>query len=191
MQLWTDHRTSNLPSGRPASRLVAVTLGFVFALYIVWTGAWIVLGLLEEHVGWPTTSEARSLYWTALKLLFWVLPSLLLFRYSGMSVRAAFRGKGLRPTLLWGVGAGLLIGAEVVVRKWIRSEPYSLVFDWPLVSVVVIAPFVEELLFRGAVLGGALSIFVLGLIFGFVTRQSRSVLGGMLTHGINNLFSVM
>lgn len=106
-------------------------------------------------------------------------------------------------------------------------------FDRTLISVTVIAPFVEELLFRGAVLGGllqryrfgtanvissllfvsvhfpgwyfsgtlvdnltkpiggALSIFVLGLIFGFVTRQSRSVLGGMLAHGINNLFSVL
>lgn len=38
---------------------------------------------------------------------------------------------------------------------------------------------------------GALSIFVLGLIFGFVVLKSRSVAGGMIAHGINNFFSVL
>lgn len=231
--MWVSEKGSKPGPGEPASKVVGVTLAFVFALYVAWTGAWLLLLVLEDHVGWPATSGARSLYWTVLKGLLWVVPAILLFRYSGMSVNAAFRGKGIRSTFLWGVGAGLLIGTEVILRKWITHEPYSLVLSWPLVSTVVIAPFVEELVFRGAVLGGllmryrfgvanviasllfvgahlpgwyftgslienltkpvggALSIFLLGLIFGFVTRKSRSVAGGMLAHGINNLFSVL
>jgi CAAX protease family protein len=37
--------------------------------------------------------------------------------------------------------------------------------------------------------GGALSIFVLGLAFGYAVRRSRSVLAGSLAHVLNNLAS--
>ena len=128
---------------------------------------------------------------------------------------------------------GALIGAEAVVRKWLGDQPYSLTLNWTFVNVVLIAPFVEEFIFRGAVLGGlltshrfgvanviasllfvgahfpgwyftgvliervsqpiggALSIFILGLILGFVVKKSRSVAGGMIAHAINNLFSIL
>jgi hypothetical protein len=36
-------------------------------------------------------------------------------------------------------------------------------------------------------LGGALSVFFLGLLFGWATQKSRSVIGGMLAHFLNNL----
>jgi membrane protease YdiL (CAAX protease family) len=35
--------------------------------------------------------------------------------------------------------------------------------------------------------GGALSIFLLGLAFGYATYRGRSVVGGMLSHFANNL----
>lgn len=37
--------------------------------------------------------------------------------------------------------------------------------------------------------GGALSIFLLGWLFGLVFRQSQSLIGSTLTHMLNNLFS--
>ncbi|MCC6143093.1 MAG: CPBP family intramembrane metalloprotease [Candidatus Hydrogenedentes bacterium] len=37
--------------------------------------------------------------------------------------------------------------------------------------------------------GGALSIFLLGLVFGYVVHRSKSVAAGALTHMLNNLFS--
>jgi membrane protease YdiL (CAAX protease family) len=40
-----------------------------------------------------------------------------------------------------------------------------------------------------APLGGALSIFLLGWLFGWVLRQSQSLIGSTLTHILNNLFS--
>jgi membrane protease YdiL (CAAX protease family) len=38
-------------------------------------------------------------------------------------------------------------------------------------------------------LSGALSIFVLGLIFGYVAHRSKSVSGSIITHMLNNLFN--
>jgi membrane protease YdiL (CAAX protease family) len=37
--------------------------------------------------------------------------------------------------------------------------------------------------------GGALSVFLLGLLFGLVAHKSRSIAATMLTHAINNAFS--
>lgn len=39
----------------------------------------------------------------------------------------------------------------------------------------------------GRPLGGAVSIFVLGLAFGYAVHKSRSVMGGVLAHALNNL----
>jgi len=36
--------------------------------------------------------------------------------------------------------------------------------------------------------GGALSIFLVSLVFGYATQKSRSVMGGVLSHFLNNLF---
>ncbi|NLV40738.1 MAG: CPBP family intramembrane metalloprotease [Candidatus Hydrogenedentes bacterium] len=37
--------------------------------------------------------------------------------------------------------------------------------------------------------GGALSIFLLGLVFGYVVHRTRSVAAGTLAHALNNLFN--
>jgi membrane protease YdiL (CAAX protease family) len=37
--------------------------------------------------------------------------------------------------------------------------------------------------------GGAASIFLLGLCFGWVTRHGRSFPGSSVTHALNNLFA--
>lgn len=36
--------------------------------------------------------------------------------------------------------------------------------------------------------GGALSIFLVSLVFGYAAHRSRSVMGGVLSHFLNNLF---
>jgi membrane protease YdiL (CAAX protease family) len=38
-------------------------------------------------------------------------------------------------------------------------------------------------------MGGALSIFLLGLVFGYVVHRTRSVAAGTLSHALNNLFN--
>lgn len=226
-------QSSERPTTRPNTTVVLVTLGFVAALYLTWTGAWVLLEFFQARGGWLATGAGQAVYWTSLKVVLWILPAFYVMRYAGVDLVAAFKGNGIRPILLWGVGAGLLIGAEVIVRKWLGQQPYVVAFSWPFVNAVIIAPIVEEIVFRGAVLfglmkryrfhmanviasllfvgahlpgwhfsgvliqnltqplGGALSIFVLGLIFGFVVRKSRSIAGGIVAHGINNFFSML
>ena len=233
MQHWTRGGEVYSQSGPAPSGVVATVIGFVAALYLAWTGAWLILPMMETGWGWPTTADERTFYWTMMRVLLWIAPSWLVFRYTGFSVRKAMRGDGVGPALMWGVGAGFLIGVEAIVRKWLLSQPYSLPFSWTLVSVVFVVPIVEEFVFRGVVMGGlmrryrfavanvissllfvgahvpgwyfsgvlserllqpiggAASIFVLGLIFGFVVRQSRSLAAGMIAHGLNNFFSVL
>lgn len=223
----------NTLSSRRETRVVIATFGFVVVLYLAWAGAWMLVTMLGEYVGWPTTNDARTFYWIALKVILWILPAILIFRYSCIEIGEAIRGDGIRSILLWGVGAGVLIGVELVIRKWLGQQSYSFSFSWTMVNVVLISPIVEEFVFRGAVLGsllkqyrfgianviasllfvgahvpgwyftgalienltrpsgGAFSIFVLGLIFGFVVWKTRSVAGGMIAHGINNFFSVL
>src|SRR5690606_28714346 len=134
----TDSHSQTSPSSRRRPSAVVVTIGFVVALYLAWTGAWILLALLEGRIGWPASSDDRTLYWILLKVLLWILPGILIFRYTGVRIGEAFRGNGARSALLWGAGAGLLIGFEVVVRKWIGHQPYRLTFNWSLVNVVLI-----------------------------------------------------
>jgi|GEM_PF-347271 len=218
------------PSG---TSVVIATLGFVAALYIAWTGAWLLLPLLEHGLGWPATSADRTLYWTIMRAMLWVAPAALVFGYAQINVGEAMRGDGICPAVVWGSGAGLLIGATAVVEKVFSGGSFSLTLDSTFLSVVFIVPVVEELVFRGAVMGalmkryrfaaanvltsllfvgahvpgwhflgvlgerltqpvgGALSIFFLGLIFGYVVKRSRSIAAGMIAHGINNLFSVL
>jgi membrane protease YdiL (CAAX protease family) len=106
----------------------------------------------------------------------------------------------------------------------------ALTTSW--INAVVIAPVVEELLFRGVILkslntklkfaysnlltaflfliihlpgwyfknklrenilnpvGGAFSIFLLGLLFGWVAQKTKSVSGSIVVHCLNNLSSI-
>jgi len=209
-----------------------MTFCVVFAVYAAWIGAWLLKGTLGRHVAWVTSSGGAFAYWTAMKLLLWVLPSVVLIRFSGRRVRAVFRMERLRLVLAWGVGTGLVLGAISLLTKAVAHRPLlALSLSWPQFSVLVVAPVFEEFMFRGAVLGnlmqryrlplantltaalflglhlpgwhfqgrlwmnltapvgGALSIFLLGLVFGFVAHRSKSVVASMIAHSLNNLFS--
>lgn len=209
-----------------------VTFGAVFAVYVAWIGAWLLKEALDRHVAWVTSSGGAFTYWTTMKLLLWIAPSVALIRLSGRRVRAAFEMQRLRPVLTWGVGTGLVLGVISLIAKAVMRRPlFALTLSWPQFSVLVVAPVFEEFMFRGAVLGnltqryrfplantltavlflgmhlpgwhfqgrlwanltapvsGALSIFLLGWIFGLVAHKSQSVTAGMIAHSLNNLFS--
>jgi len=193
--------------------------------------AWLLAQALMAHCGWLTTNGGRTGYWTAMKVLLWVLPSVFLIRYSGRSVRETICGGSIRSALVWGVGVGLLIGMETIGRKCLSGRDVSINVSWGFLNATVIAPIVEELTFRGAVLGslmqryrfstantataflflcshfpgwcfqgtlrdnlvqpfgGAVSVFLLGWVFGYVVLKSKSVAAGVLAHSINNFFS--
>jgi membrane protease YdiL (CAAX protease family) len=209
-----------------------MTFCVVFAVYVAWIGAWLLKETLDHHVAWVTSSGGAFAYWTAMKLLLWVLPSVGLICFSGRRLREVFRIERFRSVLAWGVGAGLVLGGISLITKAITHQPLlALTVSWPQFSVLAVAPVFEEFMFRGAVLGnlmqryrfglantltaalflglhlpgwhfqgrlwanltapvsGALSIFLLGWVFGLVAHKSQSVTAGMIAHSLNNLFS--
>ncbi len=124
------------------------------------------------------------------------------------------------PILLWGVA--VLLSSSVVLEPLLLlfpKEEYQNVTDmvglggWAILSVVVCAPILEEILFRGlifescrerfgsgaAVLISALlfglvhgvpvqiiNAFVVGLIFGYIYLRTGSLLSVIILHAINN-----
>jgi membrane protease YdiL (CAAX protease family) len=180
-----------------------------------------------------TTSQGQFVYWLVMKLLLWVAPSLALLRYSGRRIIDVLGMRRVRSVLLWGGGVGLLLGAlSLLVRAYGQLPFFAFEDIWSFISGVIIAPIVEEIAFRGAVLGaltqhfrfvssnlvtallflgihlpgwyfqgtlesnassplgGAVSIFLLGLVFGYVACRSTSVSGSIITHILNNVFNV-
>lgn len=124
------------------------------------------------------------------------------------------------PMILWGVV--LLVATGVVIEPLLAlfpTEGYEAVMQtvglggWAILSTVVAAPILEEVLFRGLIFescrerfgkGGALVIsallfglihgvpvqmvnaFVVGLILGYVYLRTRSLVSVMIIHAVNN-----
>lgn len=154
-----------------------------------------------------------------------MLPAILyviwLRRKAGLSVGLHFGVRRIHlPMLLWGVV--VLLASSVVLEPLLLlfpAEEYQGVTDmvglggWAVLSVVVCAPLLEEILFRGLVFescrerfgsGAAVLIsalmfgiihgvavqiinaFVVGLIFGYIYLRTHSLLSVIILHAINN-----
>lgn len=139
---------------RSSSRNVTWAFCLVASVYVAWIGAWLLKRLLDPHSPWIAAQAGGFAYWTAMKILLWILPSLLLIRLSGRSLRDVVGVSRLRSAVLWGGLTGLTLGLISMATKAAMHKPLLEVsWSWPLVSVVLVAPVFEEFLFRGAVLG--------------------------------------
>jgi hypothetical protein len=214
------------PASRPS---LAYTFLFVPALYAAWVGAWLFELFLQHRFSWMGRLGAQTLYWTLAKLIVWVCPAIALIRFSGRRIEDVLGFGRIKSIIIWGCGAGLLLGVIALVQKAIfHHSLFSLTLNWSFLSGVIISPVVEEITFRGAILGnllrryrfyaantmtavcfagahlpgwyfqgrlpqmivspfGALSVFLLGWIFGFVAYRSKSTAASTLTHILNNL----
>lgn len=137
-------------------------------------------------------------------------------RRGGPRTVGHFAAKGLDPVLLlWGVV--LMLAASVVLEPLLALLPdIPNVYGrgiWAVVTLVVMAPLFEELLFRGVVLESvrarfgvtaawvvssllfgvvhahptvAVNAFFSGLILGFVYLASGSLWASMFLHAVNN-----
>lgn len=216
----------------PATKAAVAAFSFAVLLHASWIGAWLVEQYFEPRLDILGTGGGRFLYWFVMKLLLWVLPSIVLIRASGMTLRGVMGFKRTRSILIWGLGTGLILGAVALLSKRIGGQSvFTSTLGWPLFSGVIVAPIVEEFTFRGAILGalgqrfrfrtantitallflgihlpgwhfqgrlmdnllnpvgGALSIFILGWVFGYVAHKSNSVAACTVTHMLNNLFN--
>jgi uncharacterized protein len=207
------------------------TFYFLAVLYFVWIAAWLLKLFLDEKFLWISSDEGSFAFWLCAKLLVWILPSLIFIHILGINFRNVLGLRNLSKALVWGGGIGILIGGLNVFGKvFIYHQP--IFFDksfLPFLSAVLIAPIVEEITFRGAVLNGfrgnysfktanlltatfflgihlpgwyfqgnfvshlqsprAITVFLLGLIFGYIAYKSNSIVGAILAHSLNNLTS--
>lgn len=193
------------------------------ATYATLLGAWTVVWAAEQALEgrFPDLADEgpRFAWWTAMKLVVWVVPSVLALRRAGETPRDVLGPRGLA----WGIAAGVVVGGIALAA---RVSPVDLTPRWALVNAVLVSPIVEELAFRGAILGAlsrrlpftlantitallfvgahlpgwsfqgrlgaaltydAPSVFLLGLLFGYVAHYSRSVGASVLAHALNNL----
>ena len=215
-----------------AKNIAAVTVIYIFALYAAWIAVWLLERTLEHHFAFFASVMPQTLFWIAMKLLLWVLPSVVLIRLSGRTLRETVNMKRVKPVILWGGGIGLLLGGVTLLTRLLGHQPlFSLTLGWPFFNAVIVSPVVEEITFRGAVLGvlrkkfgfavsniftalmflgahlpgwyfqgvlkanllnpmgGALSIFLIGLVFGYAAYKSKSVAGSTVAHMLNNFFN--
>ena len=129
---------------------------FLFGLYILWTGAWLLrVGPVERlYGGWLGDLDHDTLYWTLCKFLVWILPPALylrriygvgLWEYLGLS-RWTKRG------WFWGLASAAVMAALYLAYDLGAHVPLSgpaHFMPGPFLGAVLVAPFVEETFFRG------------------------------------------
>lgn len=154
-------------------------------------------------------------YFVAMTL---TLGGFLFYRYQrrGPRVVAHFSARGLNPVmLLWGIA--FILAASVVLEPLFNLLPeVPNVYGrgaWALVTLVVMAPLFEEIIFRGLVLESTrvrygvivawvvssllfgivhlhptvvVNAFVMGLILGFIYIVSDSLWATIILHAVNN-----
>ncbi len=213
-------------------RLAARTLMGFTVLMLAWSSAWLCKSELGIHFPSLAGGTASAMFWLAAKLLLWILPACWFVWSSGRRLADVANLAAWHRWLFWGGAVGLAIALTGIIPKVQRGAallPKG--FDFGTMNALVISPFFEEFLIRGALLGnlipafgfaranlisaacflvlhlpgwfmmgslganlsrpvgGALSIYLLGLCFGWVTRRGGSFLGGSVAHFLNNLFA--
>jgi membrane protease YdiL (CAAX protease family) len=124
---------------------------WLLAFPAAWIGAW----LAHEQVARATPALADrtvdTIYWWAAKLLIWVAPAIFCARREGSGL-----GLGLPPGRA-AARAGLWAAAWLVrllIGRAVAPHPHAAApVDLALINAVCVAPFVEELAFRGWLLG--------------------------------------
>ena len=229
-----DYEKNNPKAVNNSSRkIVRITIFSILLIYVAWIGAWIIEQTIESHSVLLSTSMSRFFYWLGMKLVLWILSALFIIRISKQENFKVLDLKRLPSGMIWGVGSGLIIGAITVITKLFTYQAiFSFSLSWSFLGGVIVAPILEEILFRGAVLfalkqqysfiiancitsllflglhlpgwyfqgcllqkltspvSGALSVFLLGLVFGYVAHKSKTVTGSILAHMFNNFFNL-
>jgi membrane protease YdiL (CAAX protease family) len=137
----------------PNKEVIGNTVIFALLLYIGWTLAWLLNLYIDAHSTILAAPYADILYWTVIRALLWVMLPMMLLKRTGLNIREIFSLRRLRTTALWGGGMGLLLGLITIFTRIISGQQlFSIEWGWPLLTMTVIAPVVEEFFFRGAVL---------------------------------------
>ena len=215
------------PAGKPA-RKPFPTVGDLLAMLGIILGLQVLAGVVVTAAFWiagrnvGALNPAQEGVFLALTYLLSMVPAyvlVLLYRRmrGGRGPVGRFSMRGLNPVLLlWGC---LFLGAATVVCEPLLQclpEPPEMPYGrglWSVLSLVVAAPVLEELLCRGVILESlrsrygvvfawlvsslffgvlhlqpmlVVNAFVIGLILGFICIASESLWASMVLHAFNN-----
>lgn len=164
---------SSPEAASPKGNMARIALCFCVALFITWSGAWLLLLWLEKQSILPGRPFDTFVYWLVMRILLWVIPSIAIIRRSGRSVREVLGAGRVKDILLWGGIIGLVWGGKAPIFNIITHKPlHPIIWDWSFVTAVIYAPLVEEITFRGAIMGSLetrmsflMSNFLTGVLF--------------------------
>jgi len=129
-----------------------ITIFSILLIYVAWIGVWIIEQTIESHSVLLSTSRSRFFYWLGMKLVLWILPALFIIRISKQENFKVLDLTRLSSAMIWGVGSGLIIGAITVITKLFSHQTiFSFSISWPLANSLIVAPILEEILFRGCI----------------------------------------
>ncbi len=119
--------------------------------YVALVLAWLAVWLFYEQIGLKAQSSNVELaYWTAAKLIIWILPVILVIKFHSKQNLIGYLGlKNAKSGIKIGFVYGLVfITLSFLIDIFIRD------FVWPSItadflSAVIIAPLFEEVVFRG------------------------------------------
>lgn len=152
-------------------RALAMFICFFFAL---WTSAWLLHQLFVITLEWWSADQGgvEVAYWALMKALVWVVFPWIYWRKKVSNVRDFI---GLSPTTMkrgyrWGsITAVVVVGASFLVTL-VTHKTFVGVENWPTyVYVITLTPIFEEIMFRGFILSGLLTIGMKGKLTNVVT----------------------
>ncbi len=134
------------------------TLIFVAIFFGLWILAWIVHNLLF-HTSSPEGSliTADTVYWVTAKLLVWLVYPILYFRKKTKNQvqLVGLELKNLKKGFLFGLGASLIWVAVSLILQHSFKLPAGQY--WLVAYVVLLTPVIEEVMFRGYILGSLMT----------------------------------
>lgn len=207
--------------------LLALLGVFVVCQLVAWVVALLCGVRMPDAEGAPVTLEQQQQMGVfvavnyAVSMTLMILATLLYRRLRGGAGRIArFSLRGFNPAiLLWGLV--MMLAAGIVIDPLLALLPappdYTGRGLWTVVTVVVLAPVLEELLCRGILLESlrarygvvtalwasslffaaihlhitlALNALVLGMILGFIYLRTDSLYATILLHGFHNALAL-
>lgn len=224
----------NLKDNFSNKNITLLTFGYVIFLYIAWILAWFFHQALLPHWNFLNTHCGNAIFWIIMKVIVWILPALWVLKLSSRHPREFMSIKKVKTSLYWGIGAGLFLAlVSLLTKLYLHKTLFISELSWFLLTGVIVAPIIEEFVFRDLVLGnflakykffwantltaflfmlihfpgwyfqgklmplltsltgGALSVFWIGWLFGYIYYRTKSASSSMITHAINNLFSAV
>lgn len=122
-----------------------------------WIAAWLLKLALDRRMPGLTGDGESFAYWTLAKLIVWIIPSVVLIRKTGRTVRGVCRIPSWKKLVKWSLPLGGLFAILNIVSHLVKHTPIIAgELSYALISTVIIAPVFEEFTMRGAVLGGLL-----------------------------------